>query len=122
MNISLSPTACQYLGTVHEVRKEQKVAEILRHLPGPDEDPKTVEKIREDWGQEAMAKTTLYDWLNRLFKDGKVSRIGTKGKKDPYRFRQSIILPSDAHLYTDGKINEPLPVQELLQPSTKVTI
>ncbi len=122
MNISLSPGSCQYLGTVPEVRKEQKVAEILRHLPGPDEDHKTVEKIREDWGQEAMAKTTLYDWLNRLFKEGKVSRVGSKGKKDPYRFRQSIILPSDAHLYTDGKINEPLPAQELLQPSTKVTI
>jgi len=122
MNINLSPTSCQYLGTVPEVRKEQKVAEILRHLPGPDEDHKTVEKIREDWGQEAMAKTTLYDGLNRLFKDGKVSRVGSKGKKDPYRFRQPIVLPSDSHLYTDGKTNEPLPAQELLQPSTKVTI
>jgi len=91
LSIRLSPSECRCLGTAQEARKQEDFAGILAHLPGSDDDPITVESVLENWGNGAPSKTTLYEKLNRLHQDCRVSQTGVGGKSDPHRYRQAMV-------------------------------
>ena len=69
LSVRLTPSACEYLGTVQDLKEERGEADILRHLPGPDEDHAPVSAIRAMWGEGAPSETALYDQLKRLVEE-----------------------------------------------------